>query len=143
IKTALHRGRAKLITPEPPEPVPVPPAVLDAFCVAFNARDLDRLTALLLENATMEYPGFRIEHGAAALRAGSFRGTLFGCPDEEPQHVAPARCETRAHRGEALFLWWSGDEVHAVVRVEVDGDRIAKLRNYYHAPEVVAEVCRE
>jgi RNA polymerase sigma-70 factor (ECF subfamily) len=29
------------------------------------------------------------------------------------------------------------------VRVEVDGDRIARLRNYYHAPEVITEVCRE
>jgi RNA polymerase sigma-70 factor (ECF subfamily) len=46
IKAALHRGRAKLATPEPDETVPVAPAVLDAFCDAFNARDLDRLTAL-------------------------------------------------------------------------------------------------
>jgi RNA polymerase sigma-70 factor (ECF subfamily) len=41
------------------------------------------------------------------------------------------------------MLWWSGDEVHGVVRVDVDGDRIVRLRNYFHAPEVLAEVCRE
>jgi RNA polymerase sigma-70 factor (ECF subfamily) len=143
IKAALHRGRGKLVTPERQEAAPVAPAVLDAFCDAFNARDLDRLTALLLDTTTMEYPGLKIEYGAETVRAGSFQGTLLGCPEGGFVLVAPPRCELRAHRGESIFLWWSGDEVHAVVRVEVDGDRIARLRNYYHAPEVVTEVCRE
>jgi RNA polymerase sigma-70 factor (ECF subfamily) len=140
----LHRGRAKLVHPEPEEAAPVAPAILDAFCDAFNARDLDRLTALLLDTTTMEYPGFKIEYGVEAVRRGSLQGTLFGCPDENHELlVPPPRCELRAHRGESIFLWWSGDEVHAVVRVEVDGDQIARLRNYYHAPEVITEVCRE
>jgi RNA polymerase sigma-70 factor (ECF subfamily) len=143
IKAALHRGRARLTTPEPDEPVAVAPAVLDAFCDAFNARDLDRLTALLLDTTTMEYPGFKIEDGARAVRAGTLRGTLFGCPEGGFVLTAPPRCELRAHRGESIFLWWSGDEVHAIVRVDVDGDRIARLRSYYHAPEVLTEVCRE
>jgi RNA polymerase sigma-70 factor, ECF subfamily len=143
VKAALHRGRSKLVAPEPDEAAPVAPAVLDAFCDAFNARDLDRLTALLLDTTTLEYPGFKIESGAAAVRAGSLQGTLFGCPDRDHELVVPPRCELRTHRGESIFLWWSGDEVHAVVRVEVDGDRIARLRNYYHAPEVITEVCRE
>jgi RNA polymerase sigma-70 factor (ECF subfamily) len=143
IKAALHRGRAKLLAPEPEETAHVAPAVLDAFCDAFNARDLGRLTALLLDTTTMEYPGFKIEYGAEAVRAGTLHGTLFGCPDEDHVLQVPPRSEIRAHRGESIFLWWSGDEVHAVVRVEVDGDRIARLRNYYHAPEVITEVCRE
>ena len=143
VKAALHRGRTKLVTPEPAEAAPVPPAVLDAFCDAFNARDLDRLTALLLDTAAMEYPGFKIEQGARAIRAGSLQGTLFGCPEEAHEPAPPPRCELRAHRGESIFLWWSGAEVHAVVRIEVEGDRIARLRSYYHSPEVVAEVCRE
>ncbi|WP_163995890.1 sigma-70 family RNA polymerase sigma factor [Pyxidicoccus caerfyrddinensis] len=143
IKAALHRGRARLVTPEPVREVPVAPAVLDAFCDAFNARDLERLTALLLDTATLEYPGFKVEHGAEVIRATSLQGTLFGCPEGGFELVAPPRCELRAHRGESLFLWWSGEEVHAVVRVEVEGDRIARLRNYYHSPEVLSEVCRE
>jgi RNA polymerase sigma-70 factor, ECF subfamily len=143
VKAALHRGRARLVTPESERATPVAPGVLDAFCNAFNARDLDRLTALLLDTATLEYPGFKIEQGAAQVRSGSFSGTLFGCPDRGYELVAPARCELRAHRGESIFLWWSGEEVHAVVRVEVDGERITRLRNYYHAPEVISEVCRE
>jgi RNA polymerase sigma-70 factor (ECF subfamily) len=143
IKAALHRGRTKLVTPEPDDAVPVAPAVLDAFCAAFNARDLSRLTALLLDTTTLEYPGFKIEYGAKEVSEGSLQGTLFGCPDGGHELVATPRCELRAHRGESILLWWSGDEVHAVVRVEVDGDRIARLLNYYHAPEVITEICRE
>lgn len=143
VKTALHRGRSKLAVTEPVEAEPVAPAVLDEFCAAFNARDLDRLTSLLLESATLEYPGFKLEYGAAAVRAGSLTGTLFGCPSGGFVLTEEPRCELRAHRGETLLLWWSGDEVHAVVRAELQGERIARLRSYYHAPEVLTEVCRE
>jgi RNA polymerase sigma-70 factor (ECF subfamily) len=142
IKAALHRGREKLVSPEPDEPVTVAPAVLDAFCDAFNARDLPRLTALLLDTATMEFPGFKIEYGVEEVRAGSLSGTLFGCPAGHGPAVQP-RCELRAHRGEAILLWWWGDEVHAIVRAEVEGDRIARLRDYHHSPDVLTEVCRE
>jgi len=143
IKAALHRGREKLVAPEPEERVAVPPAVLDAFCDAFNARDLDRLAALLLDSATLEYPGFKLESGASAVVNGSLRGTLFGCPDGDHTEPPTPRCELRVHRGEAIFLWWSGEEVHAVVRVEVAESRIARLWNYYHAPELLSEVCQE
>ncbi len=146
VKAALHRGRGKLVAPEPEEPAPVVAPVLDAFCEAFNARDLERLTALLLEDATLEYPGFKLERGAAEIRAGTFRGTLFGCPDASGSghEVAPAsRCELRVHRGEGLLLWWWGGEVHSVVRSVVRGERIGSLTTYYHAPDVLREVCGE
>jgi RNA polymerase sigma-70 factor (ECF subfamily) len=143
IKAALHRGRGKLVDPQPEEPAPVAPAVLDAFCRAFNAGDLDRLTALLLDTATMEFPGVMVEHGAAALRAGSLYKTLHGCAEGDYQPAAPPRCELRTYRGEPVLLWWVGAEVDAVVRVEVAGDRIAGLRNHRHAPELIAEICRE
>jgi RNA polymerase sigma-70 factor (ECF subfamily) len=143
IKAALHRGREKLVAPEPEATAAVAPAVLDAFCDAFNARDLERLTALLLDSTILEYPGFKLECGAAAVVHGSLSGTLFGCPDGDHAPPPSARSELRVHRGETILLWWSGQEVHAVVRVEVVGDRIARLWNYYHAPELLGEVCRE
>jgi RNA polymerase sigma-70 factor (ECF subfamily) len=143
VKAALHSGRAKLKEPEPEEPAPIAPAVLDAFCAAFNAGDLDRLTALLLETTTMEFPSLVVEYGVDAVRAGSLRSTLFGCPQGRYKPPVPPRCEVRAHRGESILLWWLGDEVDAVVRVEVEGDRIARLRNYRHAPDLTTEVCRE
>jgi RNA polymerase sigma-70 factor (ECF subfamily) len=143
VKAALHRGRAKLASPEPEEPSPVAPAVLDAFCDAFNARDLDRLTALLVDGATMEFPGLRVEQGVDAVRNGSLRSTLFGCPEGGHAPPEPPHCEVRAHRGESILLWWWSGEVHAIVRVTVDGDRITQMRDYHHAPDVLTEVCRE
>jgi RNA polymerase sigma-70 factor (ECF subfamily) len=143
IKTALHRGRGKLIAPEPSEPAVVAPAVLDAFCDAFNARDLDRVTALLLDTTTVEFPGLVVEYGREAAKAGSLRGTLFGCPDAEGEPPVAPRCEVRAHRGEPILLWWWGDEVHTIVRVAIEDERIAGLRNYFHAPDVLAEICGE
>src|SRR5688500_17627090 len=48
VKAALHRGRGRLSEPTPViERIPAP-GVLDAFARAFNARDLEGLTALLL-----------------------------------------------------------------------------------------------
>jgi len=142
IKAALHRGRGKLLEPEV-DAAPVAPAVLDAFCAAFNARDLDQMTALLLDTSIVELPGLVIEVGPAAAKAGIFTGTLFGCPAGPHAELPRARCEVRAHRGEAIFLWWLDDRVDTIVRVAVDGERIARLTSYYHAPEVIAEVCRE
>jgi hypothetical protein len=91
----------------------------------------------------MEFPGVLIEYGADALKAGSLRNTLFGCPDGHYRPTAAPRCELRMHRGESILLWWVGDEVDAVVHVEMDGERIARLRNYRHSPELLSEVCRE
>ena len=70
VKAALHRGRGKLMEPaEAGAPAPTgtrtpAPGVLDAFCAAFNARDLARLTALLLDTATVEIVGVVTESGA-------------------------------------------------------------------------------
>jgi RNA polymerase sigma-70 factor, ECF subfamily len=91
----------------------------------------------------MEYPGIKVEVGAKAIETGSFQGTLFGCAEGRHELAATPRCELRTHRGECLLLWWSGDEVHAVVRVALEGGRIARLYNYYHAPELLTELCGE
>ena len=78
IKAALHRGRGKLIEPAPHEERTTTPAVLDAFCEAFNARDLDRLTALLLDNVTVEVVGVTTEYGPEAARRTVLNGMLYG-----------------------------------------------------------------
>jgi RNA polymerase sigma-70 factor (ECF subfamily) len=157
VKAALHRARGKLSEPEPThEAVPVP-AVLDAFCTAFNARDLDRVTSLLLEGAVVESPGLAVEYGAETARRGSLGGILFGDPCGDHSFIAPAlragmlskppRLELRVHRGEALLLGWfahqDGEAVRAISRAEVADDRIARLSFYLHTPEVLAEICRE
>src|SRR5688572_793111 len=137
VKAALHRGRGKLAEPEERAPARPTPAVVDAFCDAFNARDLDRLTALLLDTATVEIVGLVTEYGPDAARdpeAGSFHGMLYGdlAADDPRGGVAPElrqgvlsappRAEVRLHRGEPVVLVFyqhaDGEAVRAVVRLE-------------------------
>jgi len=158
VKAALHRGRGKLAEPQTADVGDFPrPAVLDAFCAAFNARDLDGVTSLLLENVVVEFPGLAVEYGAETARNGSLTGVLFGDPSSDRGGIAPGfragvlpkapRLEARAHRGEHLLLAWfehqDGEAVRAVSRVSLTGDRIASLRTYLHAPDVLAELCAE
>jgi RNA polymerase sigma-70 factor (ECF subfamily) len=161
VKAALHRGRGKLSELPPQDKTPPSSRVLDAFSAAFNAQDLDRLIALLLDTASVEVVGASEEHGPTAARSKMLYGMLFGsqrlaAADPEtgidPRFVQGAlpkspRCELRAHRGELLLLLWyahsDGEAVRAINRVETAGDRIARIRNYFYAPEFIAEVCTE
>jgi RNA polymerase sigma-70 factor, ECF subfamily len=161
VKAALHRGRGKLVAPEPPESRAVAPAVLDAFCDAFNARDLDRLTALLLDAAAIDVVGVHTEYGPEAARSGVFLGMLYGSKrlaeaetrgGMDPRYKQgvlpePPRCEVRTHRDEAMLLHWyahsDGEAVRAVTRVDTDGDRLSRVRNYFYTPDFLTDVCRE
>jgi RNA polymerase sigma-70 factor (ECF subfamily) len=161
VKSALHRGREKLVEPKIEEATAPAPAVLDAFCDAFNAGDLDRLTALLLDSASVEVVGATTQYGPEAARRTVLYGMLFGVKRMATadvnggiearfmQGVLPdtPRVEARAHRGGWVLLHWyahrDGDAVRAVTRVDVDGDRIAHLSNYFFDPDLVAEVCAE
>jgi RNA polymerase sigma-70 factor (ECF subfamily) len=152
VKAALHRGRGKLAEPDDAPTAAAPPPVLDALCAAFNARDIDRLTALLLDNVALEFPGlhtdFGVEAARRALGATMNSAFVFVAPEWRAELVeASPRFEIRAHRGEQLVLaWWQhtgGEAVRAVSRVECEGDKISRMRTYFHTPEAIAEVCRE
>jgi RNA polymerase sigma-70 factor, ECF subfamily len=163
VKATLHRGRGKLAEPEgaaTPTEVPVP-AVLDAFCTAFNAQNLPALTALLLDTASVDVVGTHTDYGPEQAAKNAFFGMLFGAERMarsdvvgglEPHLVQgvlprPPRCELRVHRGEPILLLWyahaDGEAVRAFNRVELEGDRIASLKNYFYSPEAAAELCRE
>lgn len=166
VKTALHRGRGKLTdldaaALEPPAGRAASPRALDAFCEAFNARDVPRLTALLLDTSIVELVGVVTEYGPEASsdpETGSLTGFL--APIATNQHGAgvdarhlegylpePPRAEVREHRGEPILLYWyahrDGEAVRSVARVASEGDRIAQMRHYFFAPDVLEEVCRE
>ncbi|MEY4548532.1 MAG: hypothetical protein RL685_4727 [Pseudomonadota bacterium] len=153
VKAALHRGRGKLAELPADEPLAVtPPAVLDAFCAAFNARDLDGLTALLLDSVTLEFPGLHSAQGIAAARgalgATMFHAHAFITPEWRHGVVEDsARFELRAHRRELLVLgWWQhadGEAVRGFSRVECEDESITRIRTYFHTPEAVTELCRE
>jgi len=164
VKAALHRGRGKLVEPEPPEaPEANAPAaaVLDAFCEAFNAGDLERLTALLLDTAGIEVVRVHAEYGPEAARKGVFAGMLFGskrlAAAETSGGIDPRfkqgalptlpRVEVRLHRGEPILLHWyahdDGEAVRGITRVETAEGRLSRVRNYFYTPDVIAEICGE
>jgi RNA polymerase sigma-70 factor (ECF subfamily) len=161
VKTALHRARGKLQETPSDEPVPPAPAVLDAFCEAFNAGDLERLTALLLDSASVEVVSATTRYGREAARKTVLHGMLFGVKRLASADVnggiearfmqgieprAP-RVEVRFHRGVWLLLHWyahrDGEAVRALTRIEPDGELLARLQNYFFNPDLIAEVCAE
>jgi RNA polymerase sigma-70 factor, ECF subfamily len=135
--------------------------VLDAFCDAFNARDLARLTALLLDTSVVELVGVVTEYGPEASshpQTGSLPGFLSPItsshdgPGIDPRHLDGyleqlPRVEVREHRGEPILLYWyahrDGEAVRSVARLTGDGDRLAQMRNYFFTPDVIADVCGE
>jgi RNA polymerase sigma-70 factor (ECF subfamily) len=162
VKTSLHRAREKLTETTEPRELPVPaPGVLDAFCRAFNAADLDGLAALLLDTAAVEVVGATTQYGPEAAKRTVLFGMLFGTKRMAAADtlggmgarfilgVKPAapRIEARQHRGEWLLIHWyehdDGEFVRAVTRVIASGERVARLRNYFFTPDFIAEMCRE
>jgi RNA polymerase sigma-70 factor (ECF subfamily) len=161
VKAALHRGRGKLVEPMIDEPRTPAPGVLDAFCAAFNAGDLDRLTSLLLDTAAVEVVGATTQYGPEAARRTVLYGMLFGSQRMATadttggmearfmQGVLPSapRATLVAHRGAWILLHWyahkDGEGVRAITRVTADVDRVARLENYFFNPDFIAEVCAE
>ena len=161
VKTTLHRGRGKLAEPEataPRDEAAAVPAVLDAFCAAFNAQDLGRLTALLLDTSRVDIVGTHTDFGPEDAAKHAFFGMLHGAAriadgtGVEPRFSQGAlaqspRCEVRFHRGEPLLLLWyahaDGEAVRAFNRVELEGDRVVALKNFFYTPEAIAELCQE
>lgn len=157
IKTALHRGRGKLLDDDLTEASGAPaPGALDAFVAAFNAGDLDRLTALLLDRAVVEVVGATEQHGAEVARRTVLTGMLFGhlrmvdgsAPIDARftagiRAEAP-RIEARWHRDRWILVHWyqhdDGPAVRAFTMLELDGDRVARLVNHFYDPDFVADL---
>jgi RNA polymerase sigma-70 factor, ECF subfamily len=158
VKAAVHRGRGKLEQPEPDSAKRAVPEVITAFCAAFNAQDMARMTELLLDHAAIEV----VSATVASPRDGKVLwGMVFGSKimaraaelgGMEARFVAgvqatPARLEVVICRGEPLLVSWyahaDGEAVRAVTRLELSDGRISLLRNYFFTPDLVEEVCRE
>lgn len=160
VKAALHRGRGKLVEAPLEAARPPTPPVLDAFCAAFNAGDLDGLTALLLDTASVEVVGATTQYGPEAARRTVLWGMLLGSARLAREHdcgieerftqgvqATPPRSEAVFHRGEWLLLHWyqhrDGEAVRGITRVDTDSDRVARLYNYFFNPDFIGEVCGE
>lgn len=147
VKAALHRGRDRLGAPEPARQEalgrrPAPDrAVLDAMADAFTAYDIERLTALLLADATSEVVGRVYEVGADTIRRGSLHHTLV------VEDAVRYRAQVQEFDGELVLLLWetptdgsAAEAVSDVLRVETADRKVARLRWYYFCPETITEV---
>ena len=178
IKTALHRGRGRLAesntvdeseanvpgglaasaSPRTAEEEgrPVIPEVLDAFCEAFNARDLARMTELLLENGSAEISGMVPEYGRDAI-VDRETGSLFHTVFSPLAHAVPdallvgnrdaPKGEMRLIHGEpTMLIWYDHDEgpvVRDLVRFRVAEGGLAHIHYHFVSPEILEEVCAE
>ncbi|MBV8136808.1 MAG: sigma-70 family RNA polymerase sigma factor [Deltaproteobacteria bacterium] len=138
VKSALHRGRTNLKkTPQQSHGSLRAPSreLIDRVVAAFNARDVDGITNLLLENVTLDVPGVGGERGKnmiwvrASLSHPSFRS------------------EPLLYQGEWIFITWDepGDErvLAGVTRFEEQDRAIARIREYVYCPETLNEVAAE
>jgi RNA polymerase sigma-70 factor (ECF subfamily) len=161
VKAALHRGRGKLAEPKADAPALPKPAALDAFCAAFNAHDVGRLTSLLLDTSAVEVLGATTLYGPEKASKTVIPGMLFGSQrmavadpitGMDPSLVQgvlpkPPRAEARPYRDSWLVLLWyahqDGEFVRGFVTLEADGDRVGRLVNVFYNPELISDVCAE
>ncbi|HKN01067.1 MAG TPA: RNA polymerase sigma factor [Candidatus Binataceae bacterium] len=140
-KSAVHRGRASLEEKRQMRPaVHRAPSkeLVDRFVAALNARDIEGVTNLLLENTTLDVYGIGSERGTGMSH---YRVTF------ENAKGAPGRAEGVCYCGEWLILVWAGPAPKEVLinveRVEEEEGHIAHIRSYYFCPEIIAEIASE
>ncbi|MGH7328656.1 MAG: hypothetical protein ACREJX_09935, partial [Polyangiaceae bacterium] len=137
VKSALHRAREKLVAAgvEPPPKMAAPPKELATYIDAFNRRDWPELQALLQEEVELELVGHVHQKGRRALEKTYIVNysklpyawkLAFGDVDGEPVLVC-----MREKDGQ-----WIAQ--HAV-RLEWREGRVARIRDYVHAPGILAE----
>jgi RNA polymerase sigma-70 factor (ECF subfamily) len=153
IKSALHRGRKRLrnVDPETEPGGAVPSEILlDRFVAAYNAADIEALTALVLENATVEMLGCMFQAGPEARNGDKswFQGAIGG----HPEWPAAFQFESqRAERSEfkrepivLVFRTRSGEEaLESVLRLEEESGMVRLLRVYAFCPDTIREVASE
>jgi RNA polymerase sigma-70 factor (ECF subfamily) len=150
VKSALHRGRARLVELQSKnEPYRHAPSqeLVDRFVDAFNAKDIPRLTALLLEDVSIEVQG---AGGGRGRRAATHKEYGW-IPSSMGLSNKPAdlsrRVESRIYRGEPILLAFrkteSGEALEEVWRLEANDGLVARIRDYCFCPETVVAIGSE
>ena len=121
VKAALHRGRGKLVEPQSRTSRAPAPGVLDAFCAAFNARDLQRAdrAAARQRDRRDRRRGHRVRHATrpAIPRPARSPAALAPITFDERGGVAAPNCSTAtsAARRAARSAPYRGGTVLAVL----------------------------
>jgi len=148
IKSALHRGRAHLqpaMTASRPRFRSPSKELLDRFVEAFNARDVKRVTDLLLENVTLEVPGVGGERGKKMIWITS--SMELPTPNLLAREQTPMNPEVVHYNGEWILLIWCGPRSDGLLadvnRFEEQDGHIARIWEYYYCPDTIAELAAE
>ena len=140
VKSALHRGRGRLEEIPSMRRVHRAPSkeLLDRFVAALNARDVEAVIDLLLDNTTLEVCGIGSERGE---QMNHYRVSF------ENAKGAPGRAQAVSFADEWLLAVWGGapsnEALINVERLEEEDGHIAYIRSYYFCPEVIAEIAGE
>jgi RNA polymerase sigma-70 factor (ECF subfamily) len=149
VKSALHRGRARLHDQGDAEPQrPRPSAALvDRFVAAYNAGDKDGLVALMLDGGQVENVGCSMEFGRDQFprKDGWFHKAVYGHPEWPAAFQYEAtRMERAIYEGEPIALGFTvrrgREALEQVLRIEEREDGIARLRGYAFCPETIRAV---
>lgn len=135
VKAALHRGRSKLEAADAAPAKRLAPrerAIVEHYLAAFNARDWTAVLALIGDEARLEIVGVaegRLQDACYFVNYGKL---------PRPWRLALALVDGV----EAIVQFREIDGAwrpHAIVRVDVEDDRITKIRDYTHVDYVLAD----
>lgn len=138
VKSALHRGRAKLAqapsAPLQPRGQPASAELIDRFIAAFNARDVEAVTAVLLGSVIYEARGVGGERGRDAI--------WVNVNVARPPEVAWERARVDGEDvAVGVLTTRSGRRVlMGVSRLEEIEGRVSRHVGYFFCPETLALV---
>jgi RNA polymerase sigma-70 factor (ECF subfamily) len=149
VKAALHRGRERLHAPEGaaahrPHPSP---ELLDRFIERYNARDVQGLTALMLEGGSAENVGNSFHLGLDPHEGVPrfLRAVVHGHSEWPAEFQREsARLERAELEGEPILLAFAThrgrEALEVVFRFDEQDGRIARIRAYGFCPETMRAV---
>ncbi len=137
VKSALHRGRDKLLSARSFTPAPrhglASIELIDRFMAAFAARDIAAVTDTLLETVTWEVQGVGWEVG----RKGDWITINIANQD-----IEGVRSERRELEGEPVVagIYKTGGKEYLVslIRFEEAEGKVARIINYAFCPDTLA-----
>ena len=149
VKAALHRGRDRVHEPVARHPS-ASEELVDRFVERFQAKDVDGLLALMLGGASAENVGnsYHVGSDPSAGYPRFVRALIDGHPGW-PARIQwqASRMERRDYHGEPIVLYFvtrkGPESLMAVMRLEEEAGRIARIRSYGFCPDTIRAIGEE
>jgi RNA polymerase sigma-70 factor (ECF subfamily) len=138
VKSALHRGRAKLDEKHdrvPPAFTPASAELVDRFTEAFRSRDIEKVTLLLMESVSYEVFGVGYERGRKGhwINVNLANAAIEGVSAErhffEGEWVSVGVHESKRRK-----------RLIGVTRMAEAEGKVARVLNYYYCPDTLAYI---